>query len=57
MYRIASNKRPTSRKRLSRINAPFFIILFYKSPLRINVYSKQYGNFKVLDKNLKTMNY
>ena len=24
IYRIALNKRPTSRKRLSRINAPFF---------------------------------
>ena len=35
-YRIASNKRPTSRKRLPRINAPLFHILFYKRPLRIN---------------------
>ena len=35
-YRIASNKRPTSRKRLPRINAPFFLISFYKRLLRIN---------------------
>ena len=34
-YRIASNKRPTSRKRLPRINAPFFLILSYKRLLRI----------------------
>ena len=32
IYRIASNKRPTSRKRLPLINV-FFLILFYKCPL------------------------
>ena len=35
-YRIASNKRPTSKKCLPQINAHFFLILFYKRLLRIN---------------------
>ena len=32
VYRIASNKRPTSRKRLPRINAPFSHIVLYTPP-------------------------
>ena len=35
-YRIASNKRPTSRKRLPRINAPLSSHIIYKRLLRIN---------------------
>ena len=51
-YRITSNKRPTSRKRLPRINAPFFLILFYKRPLRINAPFS--NSFKSCGLNLNT---
>ena len=35
-YRIALNKRPTPKKRSLEKTPLFFLILFYKRPLRIN---------------------
>ena len=48
-------KTPPSNKRPPRINAPFFLILFYERPLRINAPLPHFSNsFKSCGLNLNT---